>query len=142
MVASPRFTLRKFKDTLGTQLDSWTMYIPGVGSSKEVKDLKLLKSIVEAMTDAELDNHDLINGVAKVRIAAAAGATTDDVARLLWNFKNSMVLAAWLQLLKKQGEPFPKTEQELLYRQENDLRFRRIAMKILKPTKPKSNVNF
>ena len=38
------------------QLNSWTMYIPGVSNTPEVAELKKFQEIIKCMTDTELDS--------------------------------------------------------------------------------------
>lgn len=45
MVNEPKWTFRVWKTVLEDQLNSWMMYIPGMSSSKDVKDLKGLKGV-------------------------------------------------------------------------------------------------
>ena len=130
MVATPKWSFRPWRATMETQLQSWTMYIPGVGTSAEAQELKNFKSMLDAMTDVELDNPEKINGPARERIARAAGRTVDDVVRLVYFFKQSLIICTWLQLKKQKGEEMPKTELELQKMQETDTRMRSIAAKM------------
>lgn len=43
MIQSPSWTLKDWKATLESQLNSWITYIPGIGSSAEVTQVKLFK---------------------------------------------------------------------------------------------------
>lgn len=45
MISSPTWTLKPWKQVMETQLSSWTMYIPGVSSAPEVKEITKLKGI-------------------------------------------------------------------------------------------------
>lgn len=135
MVDTPNWTLRPWKKTMESQLSSWTMYIPGVGSSDEVKNIKKFKEMLDAMTDSELDSPETINGVARQRISAKSGHPTDDVARMLYFFKQSLVMHTWLEVKKIAGERLPQSEGEILEMQENDSRIIQISKKILTPSK-------
>jgi hypothetical protein len=53
MLTTEDWTLRPWRTTMQNQLDSWTMYIPGVSSSTEVKEMKNFKEMMDAMTDEE-----------------------------------------------------------------------------------------
>jgi signal recognition particle GTPase len=133
MASAPKWTFRPWRETMESQLSSWTMYLPGVGSSTEAQELKNFKSMLDAMTDNELDNPEKINGPARERIARAASRNVDDVARMVYFYKQSLVLFTWLQLKKQKGEQLPSTENELNTMQENDMRVRTIAAKIMQP---------
>ena len=54
-------------------VSSWTMYIPGVGSSPEVTEIKSMNAMMDAMTDEELDNPNNIRVPARERIASSSG---------------------------------------------------------------------
>ena len=43
MTATPKWTLRPWKKAMEGQLDSWSMYIPGVSGSNEVQQIKNFK---------------------------------------------------------------------------------------------------
>lgn len=96
MLSNPNWTFRPWKQIMEEQLGSWMMYIPGMSSSQDVKEMKGMKEILDAMTPEELDNPQLINGVAKQRIAQAAGKPIDNVLMLCFLHKQSSVVAKWL----------------------------------------------
>jgi signal recognition particle GTPase len=50
------------------------------------------------MSEAELDNPDLINGAAKERIAASTGQSVEIVAQLLFYYKQTRILSTWLKM--------------------------------------------
>ena len=130
MVSTPKWSFRPWRTTMETQLQSWTMYIPGVSSSGEATELKNFKTMLDAMTEAELDNPEKINGPARERIARTTGRSVDDVVRLVYFFKQSLIICTWLQLKKAKGEEMPKTEAELQKMQETDTRMRSIAARV------------
>lgn len=138
MISVPKWTLRPWKTTMESQLGSWTMYIPGVGSSNEMKEMKSFKDMIDAMTDEEIDHPlEKLNGTARERISRSTGKSTDDVTRLLFFFKQSLIVSTWLQERKKANEVLPTTELELLTLQETDPRVKVIAAKIMNPKKTK-----
>jgi signal recognition particle GTPase len=53
--------------------------------------------MMDTMTDAELDNPELINGKSRERISKASGKSEDDVSRLVFFYKQSLIVATWLQ---------------------------------------------
>ena len=106
------------------------MYIPGVGSSPEVKDLKTFSSILEAMSDKELDNLEELNATKRTEIAKKAEKTLEEVTRMIFFFKQSLIVATWLTQRKTLGEKLPKTEAELQVLQEKDVKLKAIAMKM------------
>ena len=133
MTSTTKWSLKPWKTTMDTQLDSWMMYVPGVSSSDEVQEIKQFKVLLDTMTDAELENPDLIDQAARTRIAAKAGKTADDVTRMLFFYKQSLIICTWLQTKKKAGEAMPETEAELQEMQASDGRIGTIAKKVMNP---------
>jgi len=133
MASTPKWTFRPWRETMESQLTSWTMYLPGVGSSAEAQELKGFKAMLDAMTDAELDNPGTISGPSRERIARSASKNVDEVVRMIFFYKQSLVLFTWLQMKKQKGETLPSTEIELHQMQESDLRIRQIAAKVMMP---------
>lgn len=70
------------------------VYIP----QTEVVELKALKGMLDAMTEAELENPELIKATARDRIAKASGKTAEDVSKLMYSYKQTLIVHAWLQL--------------------------------------------
>ena len=54
--------------------------------------------MLESLTPAELDNADLINGVARERIARQSNKSVDDVSKMVFFFRQSRVMATWLHM--------------------------------------------
>ena len=133
MTNAPKWSLKSWKVTMDNQLNSWMMYVPGVSSSEEVKEIKEFTNILDAMTDSELENPDALDGPARTRIAAKAGKPVDDITRMLFFYKQSLIVCNWLQMKKKAGEPLPSSEQELQELQSSDGRLGGIAKKVMSP---------
>lgn len=133
MGKNSKWTLRVWRATMTDQLGSWTMYIPGVGSSEEVKELKNFKVILDAMKEEELDNPDLVNGIVRERLARVSGRPPQEVAKLMFFYKQSLVVATWLNKKRECKELLPETEAEMQEMQETDTRMRDIAQKIMSP---------
>ena len=132
MIKAPKWTLRNWKATMDAQLDSWTMWVPGVSSSNEVKELKSFKELLDACSPAELDNPALIKGPQRDRIATSTGKPLDEVQKLMFYYKQSVVIATWLQMKKNAKEKLPNTEVELNNMQAADQRMKTIAAKVMK----------
>lgn len=135
MLSGEKWSLRQWKKTMEDQLNSWVMYVPGMRSSAQVQDLTTFKALLDALSDSELDDPDLINGKARERIATSTGKPIDDVHRLIMFYKQSKIIQEWLVLKKSNNEAMPKSEFELMRMQEDDVRLRNIANKILNPKK-------
>jgi len=133
MLSGEKWSLRQWKKTLEDQLNSWVMYVPGMRSSTQMQDLTTFKALLDALTDSELDDPNLINGKARERIATTTGKPIDDVHRLIMFYKQSKIIQEWLVLKKTLNEAMPKSEFEMMRMQEDDVRLRNIANKILTP---------
>lgn len=98
MTTAPKWTLRPWKVTMENQLNSWSMYIPGVSSSNEVQEMKNFKDMIDAMTDEEVDDPlNKLNGPARERISRSTGRSMDEVTRLIFFYKQSLIVSTWLQ---------------------------------------------
>jgi signal recognition particle subunit SRP54 len=89
------FTLEDFRDQLRQlrklgPLEGLLKMMPQVGMLKELKDVKVdekeinrVVAIIDSMTPAERDNHMIINGSRRRRIAKGSGTSVQDVNQLL-----------------------------------------------------------
>jgi len=94
------FTLEDFRNQLKTlkkmgPLEQVLGMIPGMGALKELneqranvdeKQVGRVEAIINSMTRAERNDHSLINGSRRKRIAKGSGTTVEDVNRLLKQF--------------------------------------------------------
>jgi signal recognition particle subunit SRP54 len=94
------FTLEDFADQLKTlkkmgPLEQVLGMIPGMGALKQAakagaqvddKQLGRVQAIISSMTPAERNDHQLLNGSRRKRIARGSGTTVEDVNRLLKQF--------------------------------------------------------
>lgn len=80
--------------------------IPGMGQAmKQLKDMappenevKKIEAIIRSMTDAERDNHKILNGSRRLRIAKGSGTEVRDVNRLVEQFERSQKMMS--QMMK------------------------------------------
>jgi signal recognition particle GTPase len=115
MTTHKEWTLRPWKKVMEEQLSSWLMYIPGMSTSKEAKDMKGMKGsgkasyfiftliainleMLDAMTDSELDFPEKITGKDKERISKASGKSLEDVRMLLFFHKQSKIIQKFVQI--------------------------------------------
>ena len=107
-----QFTLEDFRDQMlqirkmGSLSDLLKM-IPGVGSSKQFKNLQVddrelvrIEAIINSMTPDERQRHAIINGNRRKRIARGSGTSIQDVNRLLKNYTQVMKM---MKKLNKSG---------------------------------------
>lgn len=110
-------------------------YIPGMSSSNEVIQVKKFKAILDALTDKELEDFSLINGVVRERVAAAAKQPVEDVAKMILFYKQTLILYSWLRMKQQNKETLPKTEHEMMAMQESDARIQDFVKKIAGKTR-------
>lgn len=104
------FTLEDFRQQLLQirkmgPLEGLLDMIPGLGKIKALKGakpdekkLRRVEAIILSMTPAERNNHQIINGSRRRRIARGSGTTVEEVNRLLKNF------AATQKMIKQFGK--------------------------------------
>jgi len=105
-----QFTLEDFRDQMvqirkmGSLGDIMKM-IPGMGKMKHMKNLDVdetefvrIEAIINSMTPRERQQHTIINGSRRRRIAKGSGTRVQDVNRLLKNY------AQMLKMLKKMNK--------------------------------------
>lgn len=138
MSESPKWTLKDWKDTFESQLSGWKMYIPGVSSSAGVQELKEFKVMLDSMSLDELEDLGKVTGIVKIRVSKDTGKSVDEVNRLIYFYKQSLVIATWLRMKKVKGEVLPTTQGEMLKLQETDIRIRDVARDVLQPKYKKS----
>jgi signal recognition particle subunit SRP54 len=93
-----QFTLEDFRDQMVQvrkmgSLSDLVKMIPGVGGSKQLKNLQVddselvkVEAIINSMTRDERRKHQMINGSRRRRIARGSGTSIQDVNRLLKNY--------------------------------------------------------
>ncbi len=133
MVQTKKWSLNHWRVTLEESLNSWLLKIPGMKDSNEVSSIKQYKEILDVMTPEELDNHEVIKGANRARIARASGKTEEDVSKCLFFYKNTLVVQKWLLLRKENNEKLPSSEGELAAMQEEDPRVQAIAKAVMYP---------
>lgn len=115
------FTLEDFRDQLRTikkmgPIEQILGMLPGMGNLKEMaaargqvddKQLGRVEAIINSMTAKERNNHQLINGQRRKRIAKGSGTSVEDVNKLLKQFvqmqKMLKQLGGMAGLAKKKG---------------------------------------
>lgn len=110
------FTLETFKEQLKSikkmgSLESMLSLIPGAGKAfKQMKgmqlpddELKKIEAIINSMTIKERQNHKIINGSRRLRIAKGSGTRVQDVNQLLKRFTEAQKMMKKMQKLGPKG---------------------------------------
>jgi signal recognition particle subunit SRP54 len=115
------FTLEDFRDQLMQikkmgPLSQILGMLPGVNSNMmknmnfDEKALVRIEAMINSMTPAERNNHSLINGSRRKRIAKGSGTTVEEVNRLLKQFVQAQKMIKQVANMdpKKMRFPFPR----------------------------------
>jgi signal recognition particle subunit SRP54 len=110
------FTLDTFKEQLKSikkmgSMESMLSLIPGAGKAlKQMKnaqlpddELKKIEAIINSMTRKERQNHKIINGSRRLRIANGSGTRVQDVNQLLKRFTEAQKMMKQMQKLGPKG---------------------------------------
>lgn len=110
------FTLETFRDQLQSikkmgSMESLLKMIPGAGKAlKEAKgmqlpdkELKKIEAIINSMTPGERQNHRILNGSRRMRIARGSGTTVQDVNQLIKRFTEAQKMMKKMQQLGPKG---------------------------------------
>jgi signal recognition particle subunit SRP54 len=110
------FTLETFRDQLQSikkmgSMESLLKMIPGAGKAlKEAKgmqlpdkELKKIEAIINSMTSGERQNHRILNGSRRLRIARGSGTTVQDVNQLVKRFTEAQKMMKKMQQLGPKG---------------------------------------
>jgi signal recognition particle subunit SRP54 len=110
------FTLETFRDQLQSikkmgSMESLLKMIPGAGKAlKEAKgmqlpdkELKKIEAIINSMTPGERQNHRILNGSRRMRIAKGSGTTVQDVNQLVKRFTEAQKMMKKMQQLGPKG---------------------------------------
>nr|WP_320115344.1 signal recognition particle protein [uncultured Desulfuromonas sp.] len=110
------FTLETFRDQLQMvkkmgSMESLLKMIPGAGKAMKKaggmqlpdKELKRIEAIIGSMTPAERQNHKLINGSRRLRIAKGSGTRIQDVNQLLKRFTEAQKMMKKMQKMGPKG---------------------------------------
>ncbi len=110
------FTLETFRDQLQSikkmgSLESMLKLIPGAGKAMKQakgmqlpdKEMKKIEAIINSMTREERNNHKIINGARRLRIAKGSGTKVQDVNQLLKRFTEAQKMMKKMQQLGPKG---------------------------------------
>jgi signal recognition particle subunit SRP54 len=110
------FSLADFKNQLQQikkmgSLESIMGLIPGMGkmmkqmqgAQPSEKELKRIEAIIDSMTQGERNNHSIINGSRRLRIAKGSGTTVQEVNQLIKRFVEAQRVVRQLQKMGPKG---------------------------------------
>eukprot|EP01017_Pseudomicrothorax_dubius_P045496 TRINITY_DN7870_c0_g1_i2.p1 TRINITY_DN7870_c0_g1~~TRINITY_DN7870_c0_g1_i2.p1 ORF type:complete len:208 (+),score=63.20 TRINITY_DN7870_c0_g1_i2:92-715(+) len=123
LVNKPSFTLQDMRQRV---LDGLSRLKKGIkaklmtGTEQTEIQLTKQRKILNAMTDEELLNIDLLKGESKKHIALVSQTSVEEVNSLLKHYKYMRNLQGYLKQLKESGSPLPETQEELIYRFRRD----------------------
>jgi signal recognition particle subunit SRP54 len=110
---SKQFTLDDFKDQLKQlkklgPLEGIMKMLPGMGQmSKQLKNMappenefKKIEAIISSMTQKERNNHTILNGSRRVRVAKGSGTQVSDINRFIKQFEQAKKM---MEMMSKMG---------------------------------------
>lgn len=117
-----RFTLSDFRDQMRAiqkmgSLESILKMLPGMGDLSQKmqgmpspdEEFKKFESIINSMTLQEREDHTVLNGSRRARIAKGSGTTVTDVNRFIKRFEESQrMMKQMLKMKNAFGNPFKK----------------------------------
>ncbi len=109
------FTLETFRDQMRSikkmgSMESLIKMIPGAGKALKGaqfdmadKEMKKIEALIDSMTAKERQDHKIINGSRRLRIAKGSGTTVQDVNQLLKRFTEAQKMMKKLQKMGPKG---------------------------------------
>jgi signal recognition particle GTPase len=104
----------------------------------EKEQVKHYKAIFAALTKNEIENPNLIGREVVERVCAAAKTDAHTVRQFLLMCERLKLLYEYTQLLHRNGEPVPASEEDFIRMQTMDPRFQRLAVKEMAKAKTKN----
>lgn len=115
-IAKGNFTMQDFLGQLQMMkklggMESLLKMLPGMGQAmKQLKDLKKpddemrrIEAIIRSMTSEERDNHKILNGSRRLRIANGSGTQVKDVNRLITQFEQAQKMMSQMMKMGLKG---------------------------------------
>lgn len=119
-MARNKFTMEDFLGQLQTMkklggLEGIMKMIPGMGQAmKNLKDMqkpegemKRIEAIIRSMTAEERNNHKILNGSRRLRIAMGSGSEVKDINRLVQQFEQAQKMMSQLMKMGLKGGGLP-----------------------------------
>lgn len=78
--------------------------------------MKAKINILQAFTDDELDDYTNLSSRSKLEICSVTGCQVEDINQLIVQFETFSGIHSWIHRAKNNGEPIPKTQEELFDR--------------------------
>jgi len=111
-----KLTLRIYRDSIKKSVEKeasgWKTMVPGVKKSDEWIEMSTQIAFLDSLTGPMLRNPKLVNGTVKKKIAEQIGQPVEKINEWLRSYEQLEVMHGWLQRLKAQGKPLPKTQQQ------------------------------
>lgn len=118
-MAKNQFTINDFLSQLKMMrkmggMESLLKMLPGMGQAmKQVKDMappddqiRKIEAIISSMTQKERDNHNILNGSRRLRIAKGSGTQVSDVNKFIKQFEDSKkMMSQAMKMFGKKGMP-------------------------------------
>ena len=116
MANKPEWTITDMKGELDEVVGSWASKVPGLNNNKETEVAKKLHQVVTGVIsvvgpDATLDRLEVMNRTEKLRAAAAATTTVQEINQLIHQFSTTAIMHKVLRHRQQSGQPLPETPE-------------------------------
>mmetsp|Transcript_179 Transcript_179/g.420 ORF Transcript_179/g.420 Transcript_179/m.420 type:complete len:247 (-) Transcript_179:1112-1852(-) len=118
MANSKVWTIKAFADTIDDSLSGWQKYVPGVGSTSQMKQIKEAQRVVGSIRDAvggdaTADDLNKLGRREKLKVSLKADVSLDDLNAFVTQFTFQSLMQQLLRKRKLSGKPIPTEEGEM-----------------------------
>ena len=116
MAGKERWTLGDMKAEFDEVVSSWTSKMPVLSNNKETEMAKKLHKVITGVIavvgpDADMERLETMTRVDKLRAAAAADTTVQEINLLLQQFGTTALMHKVLRARHAAGKPLPETPE-------------------------------
>ncbi|CAM9943007.1 unnamed protein product [Discosporangium mesarthrocarpum] len=108
-----KYDLNDFAKMIEEPLNSWAAKVPGLGPKEELENLRMAKSVIDALSPLQKGSPELIKAPDKLKVASKAGCSEEQVHQVLAQYREASTMHRWLRARKAKGQRIPKTQEEL-----------------------------
>lgn len=126
LLSTKRWTLGAYKTQFNETIapEMWKMKLPGLRNSAQAVQTKDELRVLESLTDEELEDRVLVNGIRLRRVARQSETPVTFVNDVLARYDQMVVMHKWMHSRHKAGEKLPTTLDETMTAIANDPRAR------------------
>ncbi|CAM9649145.1 unnamed protein product [Laminaria digitata] len=107
------FDLDDFAKIIEEPLDKISAKMPWNKNKQELKDMKMQREVLKALTKAQRKNPETIRAGHRQAIADKAACSAEEVNKLLAAFRELKAMHGWLSTRRKRKEKIPTSQEEM-----------------------------